>query len=359
MNARTLTAVLAVATTVACTRANPAYDPNPALPDECRSGEETTEKFANFADPDKLDVLFVVDASNDDPVALQELFANAVTPIGGLLEELEIDARFAVATTDASASGLSVGVTGPDCGNNDVAVAELGKNGWDEALRCNLFAAPSAEAYDQPLAVVSDLLANPPDDFLREDARLLVVIATLRDDCSAAGALSGAPGPACAEAELVAVDELVDGWADTHPTLDPPGLLVFAGPASDLAADAGRPVCSSTIGQAYAGNRLFAASQRMEFGQFHTICTDDIRRPLRDALRVFTLEGTVAVCPAEPLAHEPLAVLADGDPVSLGDDGFVFLNTTSSCANGAIRFATSALTGVDEVEVTYCTVGAE
>ena len=53
-----------------CVSENPAYDPNPLLPDECREGAEVSETFASFGRPEKLDILFVVDGSGDGVEAL-------------------------------------------------------------------------------------------------------------------------------------------------------------------------------------------------------------------------------------------------------------------------------------------------
>lgn len=348
---------IALLALTACTRPNPAYDANPELPDSCRTGVETSEKFTAFPDPAKLDILFVVDASGDDPQALQEVFANAVAPIGGALRELDLDVRAAVATTDASAGSLAgPGKSGPDCEGNAKLVADLGEDDWGTTLRCNLFAPMAESRFDQPLAVVDGLLAEPPEGFLREDARLLVVVGTRGDDCSSSSPLTGAPRQVCPTADLDDVQTLVEGWLAAIPTRDALGLAVFAGPPSEVGAAEGRPVCSSTVGSALAANRLFEATTLFgELGYFSSICTDDVFRPLADVITSFAGDATTTICPASELTHEPLEVLAGGQPVPLGEAGFTYLGPTADCANGAIRFASDALRDVDEVEITYCT----
>ena len=344
----------AVTLNLSCTRANPAYVPNPELPDECRSGVEVTEAFRSFPRPEMLDILFVVDASGDDPEALQTLFADAVGPLGAITDELGLDVRAAVATTDATVRGLSgPNKTAPGCEANDAVIADSSDDGWETTLRCNLIAPPSASLYDQPLLVVHQLLEDPPDGMLRPDARLLVIVASRSDDCSAAGPLSGAPREACASAELRGVDELVDGWAEQWPLSDL-GLVVFAGPPSGLGADDLRAVCSSTIGSATPGNRLFDATGLVEHSTFHSVCTDEVFLPLSDAVATFVSETPIVICPGE-MSHEPLAVRVDGGAIPLGDEGFIYVASSADCPGGAIRFAAAAVTAVDEIEITYCT----
>lgn len=339
---------------VGCTRPNPSYDPNPALPDECRRGVETSDTFSDFARPDKLDLVFVVDASGDDPAGLQELFANAAGPLGALMRALNVDARAVVVTTDATESGFAgPAKLGPTCADNDTLIADLGDEDWGPTLRCNLFAAPSATAYDQPLLVVKNLLDSPPDDFFREDARLMVVIGTRSDDCSASGALLGDPLQACADADLYGVDELVAAWGE-HRSLEDMSLVVFAGSPSIVGAEQSRPVCQSTVGSARAGNRLYDAVSFMPHGSFHSVCTDDVFLPLGNDIEQFVTASPLVLCPGE-LTHEPLAVSADGDPIPLGEEGFLYVGATATCPGGALEFAPLAVSETDQIEITYCT----
>ncbi len=350
---RWLGVVALVCALTSCTRDNPAYNPNPALPDECRSGVEVTETFTMFARPTKLDILYVVDASGDTPAALQELFANSVAPIGGVLRALDVDARSAVITTDATVEGLAgPGKIGPSCEANTELVATLGSEQWASTLRCNLFAAPSANQYDQPLLAVQNLLENPPDDFLREDARLLVIVGMRSDDCSAAGPLTGPPRQACAQADLLGIKALIDAWGETRSLADT-ALVAFAGPPSAVAGEEARPVCSSTVGSAMAGNRLFDATRLFDYGRFHSVCTDDLFWPLADSIEAFVTQSPLTLCPGE-LTQEPLAVRVDGEPVVLGDDGFAFLGATEACPGGALRFGAPAVAAAEEIELTYC-----
>lgn len=347
---------LVLATMCGCTKPNPSYDANPALPDECRAGEEVTQTFRDHARPEKLDILFVVDASSDNPAALQALFARAMAPLGELLDELELDVRSAVTTTDAAATGLAApGVTGEDCGGNDVTVASLAENDWASVMRCNVVTEPSTEPYDQPLVVVEDVLIDRPDAFPRNDARLFVVVATLSDDCSTEGALTGDPREACPAADLLDVTELIDRWRARVPSPDAVGLAVFAGPPSRVAVDEMRPVCSSTIGSARPGNRLFRAAEALGgFGSFHSICTDDVTVPLLGAVEQFVRTATATICPGDELVHEPLAVFAGDEPVPLGLDGFTYVSSSATCPGGGVQFAGDALRGVDDIEITYC-----
>lgn len=348
--------VLSIATAMSCTRANRYYDPNPALPDECRAGVETTATFTAFPRTEKLDLLFVVDASSDDPAALQEVFANAIAPLGQLLSEMDLDVRAAVATTNSAHGGLiGPGTAAPGCESNDAVLAELDGE-WGRTMRCNLFAVADVNPFDEPLEVVDALLTDPPEGFLRDDARLLVVVGTRSDDCSSSEELDGDPREACATAELTRVADFVESWRARSTSPDAMALAVFAGPPSVVSSEAGRPVCSSAVGSALPAARLFETARLLGAqGSFDSVCTDDVFRPLAGVIDAFVARGTATLCPPSAMLHEPLAVRAGGADVPLGEDGVIYLGPTEGCANGALRFAAPALAGVDEIELTYCT----
>ena len=348
----------------ACTEPNPAFDPDPYLPGECRAGAEVTEVFDAFERPEKLEVLFVVDASGD-PQDLQMMLADSLLPFLKVLEGSGPHTRAAVATTSL-ADGAKLarpGRVAEGCDTNDVIVAQSSSPNFVKAVRCNIVQGASDEdRFDQPLGVIDAMLTEDAEgDFLRDDARLLVIVATKDDDCTSSQPLTGAPRDVCPGASALAdVGELVGGWRDARVTADSIALAVFGGPPSDEERE-DRPVCSSSVGSVYPANRLYAAAGVLgEHGFFFGACTDDVSPPLLTIADRFISRGTTTFCPEAPLVHEPLAVVTSTEDeqtsVPLGDEGFVYMGATSTCQNGAIRFATDALSGVDEVAVEYCTI---
>lgn len=348
----------------ACTEANPVYDPDPYLPGECRQGVEVTQVFDTFERPDKLDVLFVVDASGD-PLGLQTVLADSVLPFLKVLETSGAHTRVAVATTSL-AEGAKLarpGRAADGCDTNDVVVAQSSSPNFAKAVRCNILQGPADDdRFDQPLAVVDGLLeGGAGTEFLREDARLLIVILSRDDDCSTSEALTGVPADVCpASPKLLDVQEMVESWRAPRVTSDSVGLVVFGGPPT-LGEREDRPVCSSTPGSMYPANRLYEAVTLFgDEGFFFGACTDDMAAPLLTVADRFVTHGTSTFCPEATLVHEPLSVVTSTedvqDSVPLGAEGFVFLGGTEECEHGAVQFSSDVLMDVEEVAIEYCTV---
>jgi hypothetical protein len=343
-----------------CTQPNPAYDPDPYLPGECREGVEVTETFDSYERPEKLDVLFVMDDSGDVS-ELQEMAAASIPKFAVALEGTGVDARVAVTTSGGSGEPtLSGAVTEPDgCEDNDVAVADTSDSGWAQAVACNLQQGEDGDPIDQPLGVIdAHLDAGSGNEFFRADARLLVVVFAKSDDCTHAD--SSSDEEVCSDDEaLVDVADMVTRWRASRVTTDSLGLAVFAGPPSDVADD--RRVCNATIGSVDAGNRLSRAAYALdEQGFFSSVCTDDVSTPLTEVVERFVDGATTTICPAAALVHEPLSVVAtiDGDQESipLGADGFVYLGATELCEEGALEFAGDSLWGAEQIDLEYCTL---
>lgn len=343
-----------------CTEPNPAYDPAPV--GDCSDGTEVGETFSDFERPEKLDVLVVVDASGDVEDLQRELSV-AVGEFLRTMEILEIDTRAAVATTGATGAELAKpGRLADGCETNDVVIASSTTSNWIEAMRCNVMqGSRDASDFDQPLQVVSRLLeAGAGAEFFREDARLLIVVASKDDDCSSEQMLSGAPREVCPRnPSLIDVDDAVDGWLSVRMTRDSLALAVIAGPASDESPQAMRPVCSGALGSVYAGNRLHRATLALgRYGLFSSACTDDLAPPLAAVASRFVSDGTVTFCTRQATTREPLSVVTfdgeDQDVVEQGADGYVYLGPDGACETGAIQFAASALRGVEDVSIEYC-----
>jgi hypothetical protein len=348
-----------------CTQPNPAFDPDPYLPGECREGVEVSETFDAFERPDKLDVLFVVDSSGD-VADLQKMVARAMPQFAALLKETGVDGAIAVTTTDpAAGETLSEPVTGVEgCADNSVSVARTSDSNWSEAVACNLQQGNGGGGFDQPIGVIdTQLAAGPGEEFFRPDARLLVVVLTKNDDCTTSASPSGDPGTVCGDEDaLVDVAETVAQWRKRRQTTDSLALAVFGGPPSRIAAEQGRPVCNSTIGAVEPGNRLYRATRALgDLGFYFSACTDDAFAPLATVVDRFVDDATVTLCPGAELEHEPLSVVASTEDegqesVPFGPEGFVYLGATDLCAEGALEFAGDAVRGVEQIDVEYCTL---
>ena len=359
-------ALLTLLTAAGCTEPNPAFSPGPSLPGECRSGEETTETFDDFARPERLDVLLIVDDSGD-VVDLQEGLADALPALLNRLDEAGLDLQVGVATTDTTAeiTLAEPGTEGDGCGENTTQIVDPTMDDWTAIAACNVQLGDGGDAFQQALESAEGLLGSA-DELFRERSRKLIRVVSNEDDCSTEADLNASGIPArqvCLERAdaLTPVDELVASLqAEAERELF---LAVLGGPA-DESDDSGRvrPICSSSIGAAFPGDRLAEAVERFgDRGIFENICAGALGTPLERIADAVVDRSDVVLCPTQPLAHEPLRVDArasgadDLDTVPLGEEGFVFLGPTADCPNGALRFAPTALRNASAVEVTYCT----
>lgn len=348
-----------------CTQPNPAFEPDPYLPGECREGVEVAETFETFERPEKLDVLFVMDSSGDVG-DLQDVVARAMPQFAALLDEANVDGAIAVATSDASSDAMLSGpVTDVEgCEDNDVAVAKTSSSNWSEAVACNLRQGNDGSDFDQPLGVVdTHLSAGAGNEFFRSDARLLIVVVTKNDDCTTREPASGAAEEVCHDEDvLVDVVDMAREWRDGRTASDSIALAVFGGPPSRVAEEQGRPVCNSTIGAVEPGNRLYRATRAFgDLGFYFSACTDDVFAPLATVVDRFVDDATVTLCPGAALVHEPLSVVSTTEeegqqPVPFGPDGFLYLGATSDCQEGALEFSGDAIRGVEQIDVEYCTL---
>ena len=353
-----------------CVDGNPAYAPNPDLPDQCRRGAEVSETFEGFEQPQKLDILVAVDSSGDI-VPEQERLAEALPSFLETLADRGISVRLGVVTTDASsAAGLApAGTAGQGCENNDETIADSSDGGWTEVAACNVVQGDSGQPRQQALEVIETSVVDQPAglaDFFRDDARLLIIVLSNEDDCSSTAEIGGddAIRNECVwnAGRLDKVSTYVDSLREQFQTPQGVALAVLSGPPSEREVERGeavRPVCQGTLGAAYPANRLYEATQAFgEQGYFQSLCTDDLGFGLREVAEQLVGPSRTTLCPAEKLVHEPLEAVArgggDDTQVPLGEGGFLYFGPTSTCANGALSFAAPALAGAEAVDVRYC-----
>lgn len=355
---------------VGCVDDNPAYAPNPDLPDQCRRGVEVSETFEGFERPQKLDILVVVDNSGDI-VPEQERLASALPGFLETLADRDISVRLGVVTADASSAGglAPAGVIGEGCQNNNKQIAESSQGGWTEVAACNVVQGNSGQPRQQALEVIETSVADRPgtlESFFREQARLLVIVLSNEDDCSSPDEIGGEDTVrnecVWSAGRLSKVSTYVDSVREQFQTPEGVALAVFSGPPSDrevARGEAVRPVCQGTLGAAYPANRLYEAAQAFgQQGYFQSLCTDDLGFGLSEVADELVGPPRTTLCPAETLVHEPLEVVARGggeeNQVPLGEGGFLFFGPTGACETGALSFAAPALAGAEAVDVRYC-----
>lgn len=351
-----------------CTEPNPAYDPDPFLPGECREGVSFEETFDSFERPEKLDVVFVVDNSGDVE-SMQETLSEATPAFLRQLEDADLDVRATVVTTDASrAVSIAPAIDSVDgCEDNTETIAKSGDDDWRTVIACNVNQGTEGNPASEPLEVTRALFADLDDrvGLFRDDARKVVVVVTNEDDCSSDGTVDGngsvrqACADAAAQGDLTDVAEIVDDLLSYAKSDRGVGLAVLSGPAAALEDGEVRPVCSSRIGAVYGANRLEQAVELMgEQGFFGNLCRADFSGLLDELAQELALPQETTFCVGRDMLQEPLAVSGryDGDlaPIRVGDEGFVFLGETADCETGAIRVEPDALRGAESVEVEYC-----
>lgn len=351
----------------ACVEDNPAYNANPLLPGECLQGVASTETFETFERPEKLDVLFVVDNAGDVDDLQQAMAGAAAQWLDGLKDDLDLNV--AVATSDATTGPRLAppGTSAMGCEENTTQVARSSQSNFSRLIACNIIQGHDGDAYQQSLSMIDGLIFGASVEelgFFREDARLLVIVLSNEDDCSHEGSISGdgPPRQVCADNadKLSDVADLAGRLGTLTQTPQGFAIAVIAGPPSSGESDELRPVCSSTLGAAYASPRLYAAARLLgERGHFVSTCVEDFITILGDLTDRFAIAREVSLCPAKKLEQAPLSVTGvDADDAStairLGSSGFQFLGPTTSCPNGEFGFNAAALKGVQRVEVTYC-----
>lgn len=364
--------IVAIGCVLGCTEPNPAYNPDPLLPGECRDGIESTETLESFERPDKLDVLFIVDNSGDVEDLQNAMAIGAARWLDGLKDELDIHVAVATAEATASPTLAPPGTTAEGCQGNTTAIARSSQSNFQRLVACNIIQGDQGDAYQQSLGVLEGLLFEtvPAEfGFFRDDARLLVIVVSNEDDCTHESTLTGA-GPA----RQNCVDNLdklsnINSLTERIPALSntPQGfsLVVISGPPSAADTTELRPVCSSSLGAAYPSPRLYATTRLLgPQGHFVSACTEDFITILGDLTQRYALAEHIALCPAKQLAHEPLDVTGfnqdeDPNPITLGAEGFLFLGPTEFCPNGELNFNADALLDVERVEVRYCAVETE
>jgi hypothetical protein len=271
--------------------------------------QTTTETFAQVP-ATSADILWVVDNS----ISMQEEQYKVMDGAAAFVDTFErvgVDFHLGVITTDVVPSHGQAGIlqgTPPYLTDADPDYIEEFKNNVDVGIYGDDQESGLEAAM---LALTEPNVSGVNAGFLREEARLSIIVLSDEEDCSDFGTLftddsSEEGGRACYEdvAELPAVADIVSDFQALKPDSSLIQLSGIVGPADDF-------ICST----AAAGNRYLDAVERMN-GISGNICLANYRRIMTDL-------GLVAAGMQVnfPLAYEPIpaSIEASIHPVDGGD----------------------------------------
>ncbi|MBH23726.1 MAG: hypothetical protein CMH57_04525 [Myxococcales bacterium] len=385
---------------VGCKADNPAFDPDPeggsggsggsgdlttaACPG---GGDPITQEFTSLADPAQLDVLVVVSnapGSSD----LQARLSEAMPALVQQLTSAGVDYQLGVVTGDTESSATAGSIRSGGVGQ---------VNGCDEAPRiitaadgqqaaayaaCNALQGQGGpelqrffDAVEQALTVratdTDELTGNA--GFLRPQARLLVLFASDRDDCSNLDPIdtAGAPNPQTA-CEWSAIDlrdtaDFAQTLVGLKKDLGSTSVAVLGG-ADDgvdvLAPEAVAFVCTdAAMNPVYPTTRLLELADAISpNARFESACAASYLGAMVRFSELLGDQSAARLCLDDAAAGPVRAVTrvaADDSEADIpqGEDGYLYLGATADCATGAVQIAGSQLSGgADDrnVSVTYC-----
>lgn len=368
------TTALLAASVAACTVDNPAFEEAQTV---CETSEFYVRQPFELADPQKLDVLFVVDNSEGSLANQQALSAAIPAFVNGLNDIDGLDWRVAVTSTDLPRDGgsLLTGTAGqagcpaarPEVISRSVANAAL-------IARCNVILGEGGDRIAQGFQAARLAVEGNTDTFSRSDARLLIVFVARRDDCTTNGSLDRSDPDECVRnpAGLFAVRDFAQYFANSARRLDgnPVSIVAIVGPDDDRIVgptDTPQPACTGANGApAYSGSRYaeLAASGRLaRNSSVYNICSASFEGILTDVVEQIARNGDDELCAGLPMSGPPQAVVlrtsseaADSTELSPAGD-YLALGETELCENGAVAISTEAhdVTTGHRAEVWFCT----
>ena len=354
----------------ACTEANPAFDPPDPV---CEPSEYFVGQPFVLADAGKVDILMVVDNS-PGMLANQRALARAMpTLVNGLNAVEGLDWRVGVVSTDLRDQGqLQTGPAGlADCPENLPSFVERSTPGAGLALGCNVVLGQEGSEFEQGLESARRAIEGGAD-FMRSDARLVVVFFSDEDDCTAQLELDRTDPNNCVwqQGALVSAQDFgryFAGSARRGLAGNPVSVVSIVGPGDNrtyATGEAPEPACQGAT-PALSGNRYIAIAETPgvdRHGFVDSICASSY---------VATAERIVAhavaipddeLCVSLPMSGAPRSVvLKDGagnvtaELSTFGD--YLVSGPTERCPNGAVAISTDAhdaATG-HTVEVRFCT----
>ncbi len=351
-----------------CTEANPAYQPGPVLPGECRVGAETSETFAGFELPQKVDLLVVVpDAPGEQTMAFQE----ALLP--ELLDQVEeasrdLDLQVGVVSPGGPRTGLAVAnqeVRGCEGFEDSPAVIDTGVEDWRALLECTVMQGSRGARRQRVLDSLGSGYVEDGLDLVRGDARQVVLVVTPEDDCSGPdfeddGTNTFRDLCSWQRDTLLNVERAVESLQETAGAPEGFSLVVIGGPPTSQDPAVGEelePACESGLGPVFPAPRLYEATRLLgEQGVFMNACVEDFSGLLGEVFEGVVHGDGVTLCPELIVAQEFLEVVGidanDDRDLVFGEDYF-FAGPTRVCPEGALRLMGDP-GELEEVFLRYC-----
>ncbi len=351
---------------VSCTEANPAFQAPEVV---CEEGLNFVAQRFQLADPTKVDVLFVVDnspgmlANQRTLGAAMPQFVNRMNAVDGL------DWRAGVVTTDLSDQGMpAIGPAGEgDCPATLPNFVDRETSSAEIALACNIVQGEQGSEFEQGFETARRAIEGNAE-FLREDARLVLVFFSDEDDCTAQAGLDRSDPNNCVwqQGNLVSVDDFARYFATSARVLsgNPVSAVAIVGPQDNRSYSPGvAPEPSCTGGSAaISGNRYIRVTETggiQRFGFFESICSTSyvplMERVVEEAVSIADDE----LCMSLNMTSAPNSVvLNDGDLVELSEFGdYLVTGPTDRCPNGSVAISVDAHDAVTghSGEVRFCT----
>jgi hypothetical protein len=348
----------------ACTVDNPAFEPPAAV---CAGGETYVRQAFQLADPNRVDILFVVDNGPGMADAQQRLGASMPILVNALNAEATLDWQLAVTTTDVTglAGELVYGGTGINgCPALDSAIITRTTPDAAFAAECAVQVGDEGSDFEQGFQAARFALSERA--FGRPEARRIVVFFSNEDDCSATASFNqGSPDNCRSQQNLLfSVDEFRRYFATLQSRSGDALTFVSIVAGTGDATDA---IQCGDQDSAFAGNRYSQLSAGFgRLGQTLSICSQSFDDAITSLAQDVALAPDDQLCLTSTLSREPTDVVLrpteNGEIASeLSAFGqYLNLGATSGCPTGAVsisRTAHNSSTG-QRLEVWFCTSDA-
>ena len=362
---------------VGCTVDNPAFQPEDPV---CEADEFFRAQRFSLADPDKVDILFVVDNSSG-MLARQQALAQAMPSFVNQLEERGFDWQIGVISTDMSndtqRGRLQRGAAGQAACVGEVPLVVTPQASEPaSAAACNVVLGESGSDIEQGLFAALVGLQPPLTDeggpnagFGRDDARLVVIFFADEDDCSAEQSLDRSNPDNCIWQQDALKDANIFGSFfrsnDVRQQDGQPVSVVAIVGAPDRRTYA-RPDLPPSVcginGPARPGTRYAAVAESLgTTGFVYNTCTNDYRPILDDIVEHAVDIDASYLCIGRNMTTNPVAVLLRSGDETVGEldsySDYAIVGPTDACPNGVVAISPNAHgTGLgDGIEVRFCT----
>lgn len=365
-------------TAAACTVENPVFDPDPLPPGaSCAEGRETVQDIPSFEDPGSLDILIVV---SDAPgtASLQQRLAAAMPRFVDQLTDSGIDFQIGVISGDTRNPDLTGSLRageGDGCDGTRLIKGDDPEAAARQAA-CNVLLGEGGNTVQEMLEAAKTALTSrnnqPLDDggnagFLRPRSRLMLLLATDRDDCSNDNFdFSGLDAPnavtACAQVEddLTSIETLAQDIMALRDNPEAVSVALLGGSDDGRDLEPGQrlePTCLDS-----EGSPVFPTTRLLEFAGlfapktlFEPACASSFGQSISN-INTLASPTNLILCPGIELTDAPLSVSLGDEELEQGTEGFVYLGATDACPTGAIEInAQKLLNNTDTaLSVRFC-----